>query len=273
MQGRLSPQDGKKIQSFPWRSWINEFKKGRDLKFMIIEWTLDYKNLYKNPLMTQDGRKKIKFLMKKYNFIIPSLTGDCFMQRPFWKANKQERKILQNDFLNILESSSLVGIKKIVLPLVDNGRIENKKQKKILINFLKKINSFLKKKNIQILFESDFEPKTYLKFVKQFNKNFFGINYDTGNSASLGFDPEKEILTYGKLIKNIHIKDRKFKGKTVPLGFGDADFKAIFKNLYKIKYKGNYILQTARSSTHRHALALCNYKEFTKNLLNKYNNV
>ena len=64
MQGRLSPQDGKKIQSFPWRSWINEFKKGRDLKFMIIEWTLDYKNLYKNPLMTQDGRKKIKFLIK-----------------------------------------------------------------------------------------------------------------------------------------------------------------------------------------------------------------
>ena len=60
MQGRLSPMEGKKIQSFPWMHWKKEFSTGRKLRFNILEWTLDYKRLYSNPLMTQEGQKEIK---------------------------------------------------------------------------------------------------------------------------------------------------------------------------------------------------------------------
>ena len=35
--------------------------------------------------------------------------------------------------------------------------------------------------------------------------------------------------------------------KTVRLGYGNADFNCVFKSLKKIKYKGKFILQTARS--------------------------
>ena len=228
MQGRLSPIQGKKIQSFPWKNWKKEFQIGRKLNFRILEWTLDFKKLYSNPLMTNDGQKEIMYLCSKYNFKVLSLTGDCFMQKPFLKANFKKKFKLQNDFLNIINQSGKLGIKFIILPLVDNGKIENQKQEMTLISFLKKINPILRTNKIKILFETNFKPKKYLKFIKKFNRKFFGINYDIGNSASYGFNPNEEISLYGKYVDNVHIKDRVYKGKTVPLGLGNADFLSVF---------------------------------------------
>jgi len=262
MQGRLSPIQGKKIQSFPWKNWKKEFQIGKKLNFKILEWTLDFKKLYSNPLMTEVGQKEIKSLCLKYNFKILSLTGDCFMQKPFWKINLAKRIKLQNDFLNIVNQSGKIGIKFIVLPLVDKGKIESQKQEIILINFLRKIYSVLGRNKIKILFETNFKPKKYIKFIKNFNRKFFGINYDTGNSASYGFNPNEEISLYGKYIDNVHIKDRVFNGKTVSLGEGNADFLSIFKKLKQIKYKGNFILQGARSKNNQHALVVKEYRNF-----------
>ena len=158
------------------------------------------------------------------------------MQKPFWKINSLKRISLQMDFLNIVNASGKIGIKFIVLPLVDNGRVESQKQEMILINFLRNIYPSLQLNKIKLLFETDFKPKKYLKFIKNFNRKFFGINYDTGNSASYGFNPNEEISLYGKYIDNVHIKDRIYNGNTVPLGEGNTDFLTIFKtNLLSIK--------------------------------------
>ena len=53
-------------------------------------------------------------------------------------------------------------------------------------------------------------------------------------------------------VKNFHIKDRKFNSKTVRLGKGDAKLKKILNYMKKIKYKNNFILQTARSKSKEH---------------------
>ncbi len=189
------------------------------------------------------------------------------MQKPFWKINLAKRIKLQNDFLNIVNQSGKIGIKFIVLPLVDNGKLESQKQEMILINFLRKIYSVLRSNRIKILFETDFEPNKYLKFMKKFNHKFFGINYDTGNSASYGFNPNEEISLYGKYVNNVHIKDRLYNGKTVPLGQGNADFMSVFKKLKQINYKGNFILQGARSKNNQHVLVVKEYRNFITKLL------
>jgi len=247
MQGRLSPMVGKKIQAFPFKNWKQEFKTAKLIGFKLMEWTIDQKKLYKNPLLTKEGRNKIKYLSKKYNIKIESLTGDCFMQAPFWKFKKYKRKKLQKDFLNIIESSSKIGIKKIIVPLVDNGSLNNFYQQTVFINFMKNVVKNLKKNKQTLLFELDMNFKKAKKFISKFDPKYFGINYDIGNSAALGFNPEKELLSYGIRIKNVHIKDRIYMGNSVKLGQGNADFKKIFSLFSKIRYKGNYILQTARS--------------------------
>ena len=85
MQGRLVNQVGNKIQCFPYRNWQKEFIIASSLGFKLMEWTVDYKNIYKNPLMSTSGRKKVFCLKRKYKININSVTADFFMQKPFFK--------------------------------------------------------------------------------------------------------------------------------------------------------------------------------------------
>ena len=36
---------------------------------------------------------------------------------------------------------------------------------------------------MRIAFESDYPPSTLFEFIEEFDKEFVGINYDTGNSV------------------------------------------------------------------------------------------
>ena len=118
-----------------------------------------------------------------------------------------------------------------------------------------------------ILFESDYYPKKLKKFILKFNPNKFGINYDTGNSASLGFDVKQEIDQYYEFIKNIHIKDRLLNSKTVKLGNGSFLFEQFFKLIKERFYKGNLILQTARGKNNREMETLDYNLKFLRKLI------
>lgn len=261
MQGRLSPIVNGKIQAFPWNYWQQEFKIACDNGFHIMEWTLDQDRLYDNPVMTTKGQQEIRELSSQYEISISSLTGDCFMHAPFYKAAGKERESLMQDLQNIITSSSLLGIEFIVFPLVDNGTLENSKQEKVLLEGLSSIESDLQKNSIKIVFESDFIPDRLKFFIDQFSPDNFGINYDTGNSAAMGFDPREEIKAYGRRILNVHVKDRLLHGTTVPLGHGNADIPKVIEGLKSIGYTGNFILQTARSIDDNHAGVLCQYRK------------
>ena len=74
------------------------------------------------------------------------------------------------------------------------------------------------------------------------------MNYDSGNSASLGYAVGEEFAALGARIGSVHIKDRTTGGGTVPLGCGNADFGALFQELRKISYSGDFTLQVARGN-------------------------
>jgi L-ribulose-5-phosphate 3-epimerase len=264
MQGRLSPILNDRIQEFPWNNWREEFHIAASLGFSLMEWTLDQDRLYESPLMTQVGQGEIRKLSSDYGVSIPSLTGDCFMQSPFWKLSGVEKEDRQNDLICILDGCSSVGITQIVIPLVDDGRIDNNEQSKALLDFLHEKETIISDRGIQIVFESDLAPHELKVFIGQFNVKTFGINYDIGNSAALGFDVEKEFYAYGDRILNVHVKDRILGGTTVPLGDGDADFTKVFSQLATIGYHGNYILQTARANDGDHAGVLNHYKSMVE---------
>ncbi len=270
MQGRLTELVDNKIQAFPWKKWEEEFEIASVNLLKAMEWTIDAEDLYRNPLMNSEGRKKIQFLKRKYRLLIPSLTGDCFMQKPFWKTEGKIQSNLENDFIKVCENASKIDIKYIIVPLVDNGSISNKNEELKLINFFCKIENKIENLNIKIVFETDFSPKRNLEFINQLNKDIFGINYDMGNSACNGFDPKEEIILLSERIWNVHIKDRKFRGSTVELGKGDVDFNKVFFYLSKINYRGNLILQTARSENNDHLKVILKYKKLILSYLKTF---
>ena len=58
MQGRLLPSIKNKIQFFPEKNWKKEFTLANQLGLKNMEWTLDYKNLNKNPIFLKQVKKK-----------------------------------------------------------------------------------------------------------------------------------------------------------------------------------------------------------------------
>jgi L-ribulose-5-phosphate 3-epimerase len=265
MQGRLSPVIDGKIQAFPWQNWRAEIRSAQDINISIMEWTLDQERLHKNPLMTDIGQKEICALCKKHNFFIPSVTGDCFMQAPFWKAeNSIDFEMLKNDFEAIVSSCNKIGVKILVMPLVDCGSIENLDQENCLVEFLSNQEGRCKELGVKVAFESDFPPAKLKSFISRFNSDCYGINYDSGNSAALGFNLSEEFNAFGKRIINVHVKDRTLNGGTVALGHGAVNFKNLFSLLKSIDYSGNYILQTARAEDEQHIELISKYRKFVQ---------
>ena len=264
MQGRLSPLVDGKIQAFPEKYWRDEFALAKQHDFSLMEWTLDQKNLYENPLMHEAGRKEIIALSEKYELTIQSLTGDCFMQAPFYKTGGSERKSLLQDFVNIIDACVAVNIQYIVFPLVDDGALNNVQHEDNLRHGLEEIQSYLLNKKVIVIFESDFSPVRLKTFIQSLPSKCFAINYDIGNSAGLGYDSHAEFVAYGHRILNIHVKDRLFASTTVPLGQGSADFPKVFDAIKKSGYQGDYILQTARADNDDHVGVLCEYRDMVK---------
>ena len=265
MQGRLSPVIKKRIQIFPYKNWKNEFKIASKIGFSLMEWTIDTETLKDNPLFYTEKLKQILSLKKKYNFRIESLTLDYLMENPIWK--NFEKKIFYN-LKKIIENSAKIGIKNLIVPLVDNGSINSHKELKNLHKICKSIEKLLIKNRQRVLFEIDLSPSKVKNFISKFNKKLFGINYDLGNSASLNYDVSEEFKLYSNRVFNIHIKDRELFGNTVALGKGNANFKKFFFELNKTNYKGNFILQTARSKPNSHARDLKRYKSFLEKGIN-----
>lgn len=270
MQGRLSPLIDGRIQAFPWPCWRDEFPAAQQAGIRLMEWTLDQDRLYENPLLTRSGQDGIKSLCAAHGIGIPSLTGDCFMQAPFWRASGAERDALHQDFLAIAVACAAVGIRFMVVPLVDNGRLDNRQQEDDLVSFLKAQTAFLKQRGLKVVFESDFGAAEFARFIDRLDASCFGVNYDIGNSAALGFDPKEEFAAYGYRVLNVHVKDRVLGGTTVPLGTGAANFDHVFTALAAVGYKGNYILQTARAASGDHAAVLCRYRDMTAAWIAQY---
>ncbi len=262
MQGRLCDRVDGKIQAFPWRDWEKEFPLARQLGIPLMEWTLDQERLHENPLMTVTGRERIRELSQQNDLRILSLTGDCFMQAPFFKVAGIARESLLYDLRAVLDSAADLGIRHVLLPLVDNGALTSPGEEAALIEGLLPLHDVLTDAGLKIVFESDFAPEPLAHFIERFPEDAFGLTYDIGNSAALGYSALEEIASYGHRIDNVHVKDRVLGGTTVPLGNGNADFPAVFKALRSAGYAGNFILQTARADGN-HAEVIDCYRSMT----------
>ena len=192
MQGRLSDLVSNKIQAFPKKDWEKEFAEAHSIDLQLMEWTIDYEGLYQNPLMKSLGRSKIKKLSQEFKLQIPSITADCFMQKPFWKSCGNEMISLKKIFIDVLHASSELGISMIIVPLVDNGSLENAYQEDKLIKFLEECFSNIKTLGINILFESDFEPSRLKIFMDSRGK--FNFTSELGSKFLSATPMIEELL-------------------------------------------------------------------------------
>jgi hexulose-6-phosphate isomerase len=247
MQGRLSKSLNGKIQEFPKDCWEIEFELANDLGLGAIEWTLDYADYKLNPIFNVKEQTKIKRLQDRYSIKIPSITLDCFVEAPFYKYNELNGlKSDIGDLLWIAENLQNLEVNILVLPVVAESGVFTEAYLSKLIECLNSIEKQLSKTKKQIAIECEFNLDYMRTLLGALNPDYFGINFDMGNSASLGHKPEVELSVCSGRIINVHIKDRLLGGHTVKLGSGAVNFQKIAELLNDQGYAGNMILQAAR---------------------------
>jgi hexulose-6-phosphate isomerase len=267
MQGRLSPRIDGKIQAFPLENWKNEFNSAKELGFTSIEWIVE-NPLNTNPLLSDVEINQIKEIIEETNVKIEYICADIFMQVPiFNQLEKLDESA--NLIIKLIKSGSKVGAKCIEIPFVDNSSIRNKNFN-YLIDFFNSFEKILEDYNFKISLETDLEPIVFQKFLNELHFRI-GANYDIGNSASLGYDCETELNSYGNRILNLHIKDRKLGGTTVPFGTGNADIEKVLSHLSEINYGNGIIIQGARGEDD--FITAKSQLEYSKKIINKLNNV
>ena len=245
MQGRLSPRIDGKIQAYPASTWQKEFEIAQELGYAAIEWIVE-KPVETNALMTDSGKAEIKRVIASTRVRIDYVCADVFMQQPLVRMT-EETKLQNKDYLlEILRNAKEVGAIGVEIPFVDNSSIKNDKEKQEFIDAMQDAFKLAKDLDIKISLETDLSPIAFKELLELIDLDFVQANYDIGNSASLGFDPKEELDAYGQRILNVHVKDRKLGGTTVPLGTGNADINLVIQKLQEFGYSGGLTMQAAR---------------------------
>jgi L-ribulose-5-phosphate 3-epimerase UlaE len=246
MQGRLLPKYKGRYQAHPVGYWQDEFLIAKDIGIDLIEFIFDLDDANSNPLINSHGKELILNLIASTNVGVQTICADYFMHAPIHSPDKDISYNSLKTLEKLLVNASEIGVKDIVIPCVDHSSLNNLALRNNFIKSIKLFDAMLKDLNINLSLETDLKPKDFLSLMESINSNHVKINYDLGNSASLGYDINEEFNAYGKLITDIHIKDRNLGGSSVILGTGNANFDKFFLKIKEYNYRGPLIMQAYR---------------------------
>ncbi len=274
MQGRLTSSEGRGIQFFPFENWQKEFFTAQEISLNEIEWIFDYDRYKENPIWTLSGRNEIKSIIRKTGVNVNSVCFDYFMRRSFYKHQKNERSELYQENLDIayhvIDGLADIGGRLLEIPMVDDSSLKTEEEEKYATEYVEKLAVYAVKRDIKIGLETDLAPGKFTDFLNRIKSCYVYANFDSGNSSGIGYKPNEEIPALGNRIYNVHIKDRIYKGSTVALGTGSADFDGVFKNLKNIGYKNSMILQAAREKDGFETETIKGQLDFVKMYFKKY---
>ena len=246
MQGRLLPPIAGRIQAFPGVEWRREFEIAADVGLESIEWIFEASTLSDNPLAYDQSATLIRDVSQASGVAVASVCADWFMERPLLQGTLSDRGESERTLEQLMERCHHIGIERVVLPFVDASAIRSDREQSDLIELLGRVASTARQRGVELHLETDLGPSDFARLLDRIPAESVKANYDSGNSASLGYRVQEEFAAYGARIGSVHVKDRVIGGGTVPLGEGNADFEALFAGLAGLAYCGDLILQVAR---------------------------
>ncbi len=246
MQGRLLPKYKGRYQAHPVGYCQEEFLLAEELGLGCIEFILDYNDAHINPLLTPEGRQEILNLSSQTGVRVLSICADYFMEAPLHSKDAQVAKQSIEILNQLLTAATELEINDIVIPCVDHSSVQDKSKRQ---RFQKKLSEIIPKaeeSGVNLALETDLNPSLFGALLKNFRSDRVTVNYDTGNSAALGYCAAEEFKAYGQKLTDIHIKDRMLSGGSVVLGAGEWDYNLFFMELKKINFNGHFIMQAYR---------------------------
>jgi hexulose-6-phosphate isomerase len=158
MQGRLSPPEDGRFQSFPRRSWRQEFPRAREASLDYIEWIHDEYGRTANPIFSQADLAEFDVLKRQYGIAAPDLCGDWFMDLPLIRCTTVELAQREQHLHKLIPIAARIGANRIVLPFVDQSKITTEDEKQVVIDVLQRALPIAQSHHVELHLEADFNP-------------------------------------------------------------------------------------------------------------------
>ena len=246
MQGRLVAPEAGRFQSFPRARWRDEFALAAAAGLDTIEWIYDAYGEDVNPLATESGIRELERLQELHGIAIESVCADWFMDFPLIGTDTDQARNRWTRLAWLMRQCAELKINRAVLPFVDASAIRTADDVTRVTAGINSLVSLIELTKVELHLETSLSPSDFNSLLSRIAHPGVKVNYDSGNSASLGYPPQDEFAAYGVRVGSVHLKDRRKGAGTVPLGEGDADFSALFECLKTVGYKGDFVLQAAR---------------------------
>jgi len=240
MQGRLSAQTDLGYQAFPWETWETEFTLAAERGFEHIEWVLDSWQVQENPILSSPSA--VNSRVEESGVRVLSVCADYLMDRPLDVTNLESWSVLNR----LVETMQELEARWLVIPCVDQSSLRNPEARARFLDASVSIETLISGTGIEVTLETDLGPDDFADLLTELDGSVFGVNYDIGNSSSLGYNPDEEFAAYGERVSLAHIKDRVKGGGSVLLGHGDADIPCVIGHLEAMVFNGPVTMQAFR---------------------------
>ena len=248
MQGRLVPPEAGRFQSFPKMRWRDEFALAAAAGLDAIEWIYDAYGEDANPLGSDAGIEEMQRLCEGQGVAIESICADWFMDYPLAGVDEATAQVRWRRLEWLMERGARLGVNRIVVPFVDAAAIRHAEDAIAIAAGINALGEAIDRTQVELHLETALSAADFAALLARIQHPRVRVNYDSGNSASLGYRPGEEFAAYGPRVGSVHLKDRRRGAGTVPLGEGDTDFKELFAALAAHRYEGDFILQVARGA-------------------------
>ncbi len=195
-----------------------------------------------NPLFNESARKRLEVETQRTGVAARSVCGDWVIQDHQAHGRDGLRRLIDG----LIGRCATIGARRLVIPLVDEAAVRGRGDLLQVQTLLERAASQAEQEGVELHLETDLEPITFATLLESLPEQTVWVNYDTGNSAGLGYQPKEEFSAYGHRIGSVHLKDRLKGGGSVPLGTGHAQLATVFELLAAEEYRGEFVLQSAR---------------------------
>lgn len=252
MQGRLLPPIDGRLQAFPADRWRDEFPKAASAGLACIEWIYEKPEEARNPMGNADGIAAIRDCASRSDVDVRSVCADYYMTEHLIDGAGNPVPAHVEHLHWLIGQGAALGVAYIVLPFVDASALRGQRQVAGAIRVLREVGEVARARGVELHVECDLDPDAFRALLDDVGKPSVKANYDIGNSASLGYHPRDELPALAPHLGSIHVKDRKRRGGTQPLGRGDADLAEAFRQIRAAGFDRWLVLQVARDESVDH---------------------
>ena len=218
-----------------------------------VEILCDIPHAYPKTLTNSDINE-IKQLLSKLRISISNLNaftlfaiGDT--HHPSWiESDPELRKMRIGHTLDCIKLARKLDVGNISTepggPII-NQRLSENELLKIFENGIHEILDTAENENVTVLVEP--EPRLliensqqFIRFIKNFDSKYIGLNFDVGHFFCVGEDPSQVIYRLSDYVRHVHLEDiaADRTHQHLMLGEGAIDIDSFLKSLKDIGYEG-----------------------------------